>query len=337
MMNLIQRHGISWDLSKGSHRAMLQAIASGGATGGVSTSSQGMSYLIDEVVSGVTFETFYEEAFMMPSLYSVRGSGKRRERLASFAGLTEYEVKNEGAEASTDNNENAYEKDFVHVAYAKKVPVHRELIDDEEFGLLADIGRQLGVMAAYTMERKAAQLFLDATVGATYKAEDDAAICSAHTAKDGTTITNNGTSALSLTAIKTTRTAMRKFTNHRGDLLSIRPNALLVAPDNEEKAWEIVRSTGKPETAENEANFYNGRFHLFVWDFLSAAFADGDDDQWFMLDTRNLMSNLIWFMRVGLEVFGDGNLFAGTRNVGGYFRASHGIRDYRGIYCHKPA
>ena len=329
-------HGISWDLSRPSHLAMLEALERG-VTGGIPTSSQGMSYLLDEVVSGVAFESFFEEAFLMPSLYSVRGSVSRRERLASFSGLTKYGVKNPSAQAEEDENANAYEKDFVHVSYAKKVPIERELVDDQDWGLLEDIGRQLGIMAQYTMEEAAAQLFLDATTGLTYRSEDAAAICSAHTAKDGSTITNNGTSALSMSSIKTTRTAMRKFTNHRGNLLSIRPNALLVAPDNEETAWEIVRSTGRPDTAERADNFYRGAFQLFVWDFLSEAIDNGDDDQWFMLDLRNLAMNLLWFQRVALEVFGDGNLFSGTRNVGGYYRASHGIRDYRGIFCQKPA
>jgi hypothetical protein len=74
-----------------------------------------------------------------------------------------------------------------------------------------------------------------------------------------------------------------------------------------------------------------------VWRFLSAAVDNGDDDQWFMLDMRQLMQNLLLLMRVPLEIFGDGDLFAGQRRIGGYMRWSLGMRDYRGIFAQKPA
>lgn len=301
--------------------------------------SNNLSFLLDEIVSGIAFEAFFEEALMMPSLYNVRTSGRRRERLASFGGLDEYQPKISGKEIETDEIDQEFEKDFEHIAYGKQVPVERELLDDQEFGLLEDLGRQLGVMASYTMERKAAQLFLDAFAGATYKSEDGKSICNtAHTNSAGANSqSNKGTAALSLTSIKDTRNAMRKHKNYRGQLRSIRGNALLIAPENEETAWEVVRSTGRPDTANRADNFYKGGFSLFVWDFLSEAFTDGDDNNWFMLDTRALKDNLIWYQRIALEVFGDGNLFAGTRRIGGYFRSSHGVRDWRGIYGHEVA
>jgi len=298
--------------------------------------SNSLSFVLDEVVSAVAFEAFYEESFMMPTLFGVRSSGRRRERLASLGGLGEFEVKNPGQTATEDTITQQFEKDFVHTAYGKTVPVERELIDDEEFGAVADLGRQLGTMAAYTMENKAAGIFRDAFAGATHTAEDALSLCnSAHLNVDsGNSQSNSGSSAFSMAAVKATRTAMRKFTNYNGELLGVRPDALIMPPDLEEDAWEVVRSTGRPDTASRAENIYNGMFTLYVWDFISDGVTDGDTDNWFMVDSRRMKQNLLWYQRIPLEVYGDGDLFAGKRRIGGYYRASFGVRDWRWVYGH---
>lgn len=304
----------------------------------MSTNSQNNSYLLDEVVSAIAFESFYAEPLMVPSLFDIRASGRRRERTASFSGLSEFETKAELAAATEDQVENQFEKDFTHVAYAKKVPIARELIDDSEFGLVEDIGRQIGVMAAYTIENKCASVFRGAF--GTTLAEDALSLCnSAHlNAAGGNSQSNTGTTALSMTSVKTTRTAMRKYTNYNGDLAGVRPDSLIIPTDLEESAWEIVNSTGgRPDNANNAANMYAGMFKLFVWDFLSTGVSGGDVNNWFMADSRIMAQNLIMYLRTPLEIFGDGNLFTGTRNIGGYMRFSYGVRDWRWVYGHAVA
>jgi hypothetical protein len=304
----------------------------------MSTNSQNNSYLLDEVVSAIAFESFQQEPLMVPSLFDIRASGRRRERTASFSGLSEFETKAELAAATEDQVENQFEKDFTHVAYAKKVPIARELIDDSEFGLVEDIGRQIGVMAAYTIENKCASV-LRGAFGATL-AEDGLSLCNgAHlNAAGGNSQSNSGTTALSMTSVKTTRTAMRKFLNYNGDLAGVRPDSLIIPTDLEESAWEIVNSTGgRPDNANNAANMYAGMFKLFVWDFLSTGVSGGDVNNWFMADSRLMMQNQIMYLRTPLEIFGDGNLFTGTRNIGGYMRFSYGVRDWRWVYGHAVA
>lgn len=295
--------------------------------------SQNLAFVLDEVVSGIAYEAFYEDQFMMPLLYDVRTSERKRERLASLAGLTLYSQKTNGAEPASDNVIQEFEKDFIHVSYGKKVSIERELVDDEEWGLLVDVGQQIGMLAAQTMEVTAAAAWSDFFTGATYKAEDNLSVCnSAHLNVDaGNSQSNTGTSDLDFAGIKAARIAMRKFTNYRGDKMSVHPKLLVVPTDLEEVAWEMIRSTGKPDTANNNANMYNGMFDLVVWDFLT------DTNAWFMVDPRLMKLNLIWFQRIALEVFGDGNLFTGTRNIGGYYRAALGVRDWRWIYGNNPS
>jgi len=292
----------------------------------MAVTSSTLSYVLDEVTSVLAYESFYSEPFFMPELFGIRTSNRRRERTASTSGLTEYAIKTETAAPTEDTIDNQFQKDFTHDAYAKQVAISRELVDDQEWGLLEDIGEQLGTAAAYTMERKAASVFVNSFGAAT--SEDGLSICNdAHlNAGGGNSQDNKGTAALSMTAVKNARIAMRKFTNYNGDYLSVNPNALIVPVDLEETAWEIAKSTMRPDNANMAANIYNGMLDLYVWPLLTST------TDWWLVDTRLMKKNLLWFQRVALEVFGEGNLLTGTKKVGGYMRFSYGCRDWRWVY-----
>lgn len=284
-----------------------------------------LSYVLDEVVSALAFEAFYEEPFMMPVLFGVRGSSRRRERAASLAGLTLWTEKQHTQAPDEDQIIQQFEKTFTHKTYGKQLPVERELIEDEEFDLMMDIASQIGITASQTMEQHAADLWNDMFDGATYTAEDGLAIChTAHlNAAGGNSQGNKKTAALSFSNLEAARLAHRKITNYRGDKISIRPRLLVLPIDLEQTGWEIVKSIGKPGVDENTLNFYNGMFDMIAWDFLD------DTNDWFLVDPRLMKQNLLWYQRVPMETFGEGNLFTGTRKIGGYMRYSLGVRDWR--------
>lgn len=288
-----------------------------------------LSFIFDEVVSEVAYEAYYDLPYLWPVLYSVRNSMGRRERSASLGGLGLFQSKAETADASEGTVTQQFEKTFTHAAFSLKLPISREVVDDNEWGFLQEVGLELGNAAGQTMESRAAALFDDAFAGATYLAEDGLSVChNAHVNVDGSNSQDNLlTNALSMSGIKSARTAMRKWTNYGGQKIAVNPDELLVRVDQEEDAWEIVRSVSRPDNANNAANMYNGMFNLYVWPFLSTS----DTNDWFMMDSRLRARNLIWYQRIGLEIFGDGNLSAGTKTIGGYFRHSHGVKDWRFI------
>ncbi|HJW75356.1 MAG TPA: hypothetical protein VJ787_06755 [Thermoleophilia bacterium] len=302
--------------------------------------SGSMSYVLDESITSIALDTFFDETMLWPSLYSQRTSSARREGSATVGSLGKFTPKTPGANADEDVLVQEFQKYFVHQAFGKTVPIDRELYDDardgKSFDFIQQYGSQLGMSAAYTMEDYAAAVLRDAFAGVTYKAADGLSLCNAaHVNADGgNSQSNTGTSAFTLDAVNTTRIAMRKFKNSRGLLQSVRPNLLIGPPELEQSMWEVVRSTGKPNTANRADNFWNGMFGLYIWDFLSTGVDGGDVNNWFMADSRLMAQSLLWYWRVGLEVYGDGNLFSGTRRVGAYYRASHGVVDWRFIFGH---
>lgn len=295
--------------------------------------STSMNYALDEVVSEVAWDEFYDGEFYLPFFYRVRGSTRARERTASFGGLGKYAVKNPTVAAEKDELTQEFEKTFVHSALAKTVEIERELVDDEDWGVLEEIGEELGFTARYTMEDDAAALFNDIAAGATYTSEDGLSIANAAhlNAAGGNSQANSGTNTLNQTGLGTTRVAMKAFKNARGLNILSMPDLLVVPTALEETGWEQTRSSGKPDSANNNMNFYNGQFSMVVWQFLT------DTNAWGMIDSRLMRRNLLWYMRIMFETWGDGDFDTGTKRVGGYYRASHGCRDWRWIYWNNPS
>lgn len=294
----------------------------------MATASTGtLSFIFDEVTSVVAFEQFFAGPFMMPLLYRMQGTSNRRERTASLGGLGVFQPKSETATAAEADIPQQFQKTFTQSEFALQLPVSRMVVDFEEWGLLQEIGIELGSSAAYTMENAAMALFRDAFVGATYTTEDGLSICNdAHVNVDGGNSQDNKlANTFSMSGVKATHVAMRKFTNYGGLRLSVNPDELLVPVDLEEDAWEAVRSAMRPDNANNASNFYQGRYTLYVSPLIT------DTNDWFMMDSRLRQRNLLWFQSAALEFYGDGNIDTGTRKIGGYYREAHGARDWRFI------
>ena len=82
------------------------------------------------------------------------------------------------------------------------------------------------------------------------------------------TQSNEGTSALSATNMETTRINMHNFTDDIGEKISVSPDTIIIPRNLEQTGWEIINSKGKVDTANNNANFHQGKYKLVVWDRL---------------------------------------------------------------------
>lgn len=285
------------------------------------------SYVIDETISSVAFDEFAREPLMMPMFFSLLGSSKDREKSATIGGLGDFQIKAPGSESSESEPVTQFSKEYIHNSFALQTKITREVIDDQRVDYFGQFGGKLGQSAARTMERGAADLFNNAF--STTLSEDGLSLCNnAHlNADSGNSQDNLGTTALSNDAVTSTRQAMRGFKDYEGNPISVNGSLLLVAPGNEEAAYEIAKSQLNPQNQSNAANWNMG-LQVVVWLYLS------DAESWFLIDPRLMKQNLKWYQRIALEVFGDGDLFKGQRRVGGYYRESHGVDDWRWVYGH---
>lgn len=292
-----------------------------------------LSYAVDETISLLAFEEMMADMTLMFQLYEVRAGTGRRAVAGHIGALGEFTEKTEGAQADEDQVEQQWKKEFLFVPKAKRVPISREIIDDNEWGVLEELGMQLGSAANHTMETDGAKLFNEIFGGGSYVAGDGSAICGTHTnAAGGNSQSNRGTSALSYANMVTTRELMRKFTNSRGLRQKVMPDELLVPVDLENEGFEIVKSMTRPDgSIQGIANMFSAGMTLYVWEALT------DTNNWFLMDSRLRRQNLRWWQRNDPEFYGDGNLHAGTRSIGAYMRYINGCLDWRWIYGHEVA
>jgi len=188
----------------------------------------------------------------------------------------------------------------------------------------------MAVSSARTREKAGAAIFNGAFVGT--DGPDSLPLCSAshpYSPDDATTQSNAGSNALGPVAVEATRRiGHTSIYNDRGELMFINYDTILCTINNEETAYEIINSTGKVDSADNNPNFHKGRYSLAVWDRLT------DSNNWFMVDSRLAKMFLLWWDRVkdGIKQDTDTNTLVAKWYV--YERYSAGWADFRPIYGH---
>lgn len=226
-----------------------------------------------------------------------------------------------------------YETTFTHKEYAKGVQIERKLWDDDRAGLIKRRAASLGIEYGQTRAYYAASVFNNA-FSSSYLGADGKALCADdHPTRpdDSTAIDNKGTTALSYAAIKATLQAGRRMDNDRGFPMPMIYDTLVVPVELEETAREILGASGKPGSADNDANAVSN-LRVLADPYLT------DANNWFMVASAQAKLHLLWFDRVApelsLDPTSDFNLVARYR---GYMRFSFGWDDPRFIFGHEVA
>jgi phage major head subunit gpT-like protein len=240
-----------------------------------------------------------------------------------------------------DEREKGYKTTFTHVEFAKGFLVQRKLVDDNLTQISFDDAHNLGDSAFRKREKDAASVFNN---GFTDTGTDDSGFAIAgadavgllstahpYNPVDSTTQANEGTLSLTRDNVRTTRTAMMKFTDDRGDLLNVMPDTLLVPPELEDDAITIIKSVLDPTSANNAVNPQAGRFTVRTWYYLT------DTNAWFMIDASRMKRDLIWYNRIGLEFGREQDFDTFEAKFRAYMRYSRNWRDYRWIYGQNPS
>jgi phage major head subunit gpT-like protein len=113
---------------------------------------------------------------------------------------------------------------------------------------------------------------------------------------------NKGTAALAAASLQDAITAMMKFKDDRGKPLGIVPDVLVVPPDLQWTAMELLNSTYYPDmiaagtgSQKLAANQLKGRLEIVVSPYLT------DTNDWFLLATKWIVKPIIFQSRVPVE------------------------------------
>lgn len=215
-------------------------------------------------------------------IFKQYSSDKAVETFLTTAGLGLFNEKGEGDTTELETLGERYKTQIENVAFAKKIRITKEMMDDEQYPVMEQKSTQLGRMAEISKDVAASAILNGAftTVGS-----DGKALCATdHPLTGGGTQSNKITSVLSATSLNDALLALRAMTNEQGVLLGYSANTLVVPPALAKLAEEIVNSPLSSGTDHNDKNVYLGSLKIIVWDMLSTV-QGGSDTAWFVMDS----------------------------------------------------
>jgi len=227
-----------------------------------------------------------------PQLFNMLTSRKQYEDDSYVAGFGTIPKKTEGSTITADAAIQGFDERYTHDTYALQYEITEEMIEDELYGLISQFPAELAVSMRITREQSGANIYNNGFDSSVQTGGDGKELFATdHPLVGGGTQKNELTSAadLEIDSLEQALIDIRATTDDRGKLINLRPRTLIVPPELERKALEIMGSSLDPESANNTINVYKGRLNVVVNDFLT------DTDAWFILCDRH---KVIWFDRI---------------------------------------
>lgn len=278
--------------------------------------------LLEPKLRKIFFDTYDELPEQFSEVFKVNTSKKAVETDYHVSGTGKWDEKMPGAAIQEEDVDAGYPVTYTHKSYAKMISVERELIDDEQYGVIDKMPAKLARGGRATVEETAASILNNAFTVAGYDGQN---LCAdAHPLLKGGTCDNLHSGALADATLKTGLLLLRRQVTEEGLKMQLGGDKKLIIPsDLEFTALTLLQSAGQAGTPNNDKNVMQGRLTPVVLDYLTSATA------WFIQDPT--VSDLNFFWRVkpefkSTDVFD--NLVAKYR---GYLRFSCGYSDWRGI------
>jgi hypothetical protein len=276
-------------------------------------------------------DAFQEEQLVYPSIFNMLTSSKQDETDTGFTGFKLHTIKTENASLDYDDPIQMYDVTYVHDEYSLGFKVSEVLWEDDQYNVIKRKAAQLGRSARRTQETSAANVFNNAFTS-TVTGGDAKDLCSTvHPRSDGGTSQSNASATgitLTESNVETARIAFRQQLDDRGLIIQVMPDLLVVPVDLEKTAEIIVGSTMRPGTADNDLNFYKGKFQIVPWEYITT-----NNTVWFLLDKSQHKLN--WFWRVRNQFKNDSAFDTGALLFKSRMRYSVGFSDWRGVWGSK--
>jgi len=288
-----------------------------------------------ELLAPGLYDVMFNEIDAQPNqwlgVFNTDDSQRAYEEDLKLAGLGSMVSKPEGVATTFDDPIQGNKVRYTHASYGLGFRITREMWDDDLYGIMKQMSRELGRAAAYKIEVDAWSI-LNNAFDTNFTGEDGLPLLStAHTRLDGGATQSNRPSVgtdLSITGYQAALDHFNSLTDDRGRPIVMSPAVLLVSPTFQWAAKEILQSEYKPYTANNEINALKGEIsengYLPVRYFTS-------NRGWFVL-TQKGMHDLKFWWRVRPETAETDDFLSGDALFKIYARYSRGFSEWRGVY-----
>ncbi|MBI5189097.1 MAG: Mu-like prophage major head subunit gpT family protein [Nitrospirae bacterium] len=189
-------------------------------------------------------------------------------------------------------NLSAYSYTIKNRDWEATVAVDRNDVEDDAVGIYTPMVRALADASATHPDELVFDLLAGGFVNLCYDGRPF--FDTAHPTGDRPAQSNKATAALSATSYAAARAAMMSLVDESGKPLNVVPDLLVVPPQLEKAALEVLRAD---LTADGTSNIYKNSADLVVAPYLA-----GSPDAWYLLDTKKPVKPFI-FQRRKAAVF----------------------------------
>jgi hypothetical protein len=218
-----------------------------------------------------------------PNFFNVEDTTNSIVQKGEIATLGTFNQTAEGENVRYDAPIQAFNKTYTPVDWSLGTRITHRMVADDKYGLIKAVTASLPQSGRETIEVEAAAVY-NRAFNSSYLGPDGVILCStAHPMVGGGTQANRPTDAdLDIPSLEAMVTLFRKFTNHRGIKKRLIPKYLVVPPELAFAATEILMSTLKSGTANNNVNAFRaggleeGMITPKVYEYLT------DTDAWFL-------------------------------------------------------
>jgi len=268
-------------------------------------------------------------------IYEAEYVGFVNSRESKKATITDYRMtdfgtlrlKGEGEATQSDDPIFGGTKTYQPVRFALKYSVTREMLDHELYGQVERLETGLMTSAIHQQETVAINLLnggfgtTDADGYGSTGFDGLGLFSTAHTRLDGGTSQANrpttGTD-LGVSSLQTGLTQFHNFVDDRGRPIMVKPRKLIISPEEEFTAEELLGSEYKPDTANNAINALR-KYGLS----LQISHYKNDTDAWFLIGDKHDL-NFLWYHRPESTMWEDEDAECVFRKVAQGFVVSFG-------------
>ena len=218
-------------------------------------------------------------------MFRMDSTDKPHVQYTSMGTLGTFVETDENGNVTFDSPNQGFDKTLTPLQYSLGFSVSRIALDDDKIGPLKNLASHLGRSWTETRNILAADIFNNGFSGSFTGSDGVELFSTAHLLDGSSTTFNNelDTAAdLSITSLRTAMIDFRDFRDGRNKRLNLKPNKIIVPPNLEWDAREILKSQLKSGTANNDINAFAGDemntagLQIVVWDYLT------DTDAWFL-------------------------------------------------------
>lgn len=273
----------------------------------------------------------------IPKFYTVLDSDLETERGSALTPMGPFQQFTGDGQVHYDGPDQGYDWSATHVEWALGTQVQRRLWRFDQFNVVESRWELLGDSAFETKQNHAARIFNEATdvsslINFTHS-RGEALFANTHATTRADVDTSSGfdnlvTGALSRTNLSAMRVQARKFKDDAGRVRGLGLDTLIIPPDLEPTAEELIKSTLQPDTANNAINVNRNRFTILVWDKLD------DTNDYILVNMAALKKSLKWFVADDLEYSRVLDFDTYIAKYSGYMQYTSAWTDWRvGIYA----